>query len=799
MRVASRVAAVGGVPVAVAAIIAVVAWFLLQQADRAREAAVLAGSAYRHLMAAAAVRNDYVHAAPTARERHAQRFQTLAEEARHDLERLEAIASASDQEAATAATRDSLDRYAARMERFKDITIQNDRLITSMGEQATTLIDLTDRARYRQHTANVELAASLAEADRKQRTSRGAVDRARDLRDALAAIWLHYAIHERLVPSVPRPRETPLREEGFLAKRLTDAAKALDETLSPGVPSSDRYAQAVATLQRALAAAPRDGGGGLDAATRHDALAVEARIDRLLKVNTTEYTAIQDEIAQLIGHSVQANQIELEMQNIAVSVLKLSRRTADALTHRDTQATRAIIVDSDALAQTVAVLSIPPLIQDEMVAAIDTWRSYLVKAEEGLGRQNDMIAAMDGDAEAMAEGARTLNDIFRAHASRIGDFLRTILVSGATAGLLLAGGAAFFVARSITRPVHRLQQQMMRLAGDPLAGGIDDIGRNDELGDMAEAVRFFVTEIGQREAAWRQAKDKADRALAELQHTQNELIQAEKLASLGHLVAGVAHEINTPVGIALTSSSYLGDETARIRRLAAAGRMRKADFESFLLSLDESTQLLTANLARAADLVQSFKQVAADQTHGERRRFDLTAYLDEVVRSLSPSWRKVGHQVTVTGPPNLEVDSLPGVFAQIVTNLVMNSLVHAYAEGQAGRMAMMVSQPDAGTVELVYEDDGRGIPAEHRARIFDPFFTTRRGAGSTGLGMHIVYNLVTVKLRGRIELAETGKPGVRFALRFPRWPAEPATPPATGGLPPVGDMPSDRHRKGSTT
>ncbi len=253
----------------------------------------------------------------------------------------------------------------------------------------------------------------------------------------------------------------------------------------------------------------------------------------------------------------------------------------------------------------------------------------------------------------------------------------------------------------------------------------------------------------------------------QLKAAQASLVQAEKLASLGQLVAGVAHEINTPLGVALTSSTFLGEQTTALSALAAAGKMRRSDFDQFLADARETLTLLASNIARAADLVQSFKQVAVDQTSDERRRFDLKHRLEEIVVSLSPAWKKAGHRLELDCAAGIELESYPGVLSQIVTNLVMNSLIHAFEPGRSGAMALQVRRQGGGAVELVYSDDGRGIPAEHRSRVFDPFFTTRRGAGSTGLGLHIVFNLVTGKLGGSIELGSGEGAGTRFTLRIP--------------------------------
>ncbi|WP_431857193.1 AAA family ATPase [Azospirillum sp.] len=299
-------------------------------------------------------------------------------------------------------------------------------------------------------------------------------------------------------------------------------------------------------------------------------------------------------------------------------------------------------------------------------------------------------------------------------------------------------------------------------------GRIIQVRRNVMPDGGMVRVYLDVTEDRRRERELRAANE-------QLVTAQTQLVQSEKLASLGQLVAGVAHEINSPLGVALTGASFLAGETERIKAAAGGGTLKRSEFQQFITDAEEISALLTSNIARAAELVQSFKQVAVDQTSDDRRRFALKPRLDEIVFSLSPTWKKPGHRVELDCPEGIEVDGYPGVLAQIVTNLVVNSVTHAYPPGRTGVMRLSVTRPQLGWVELTYTDDGRGIPEEHRAKVFDPFFTTRRGAGSTGLGLHIVFNLVTAKLGGSIRLDAAEGGGTRFTLRFPAMaPAEAA-------------------------
>ena len=261
-------------------------------------------------------------------------------------------------------------------------------------------------------------------------------------------------------------------------------------------------------------------------------------------------------------------------------------------------------------------------------------------------------------------------------------------------------------------------------------------------------------------------------ALNQLRDAQTQLVQSEKLASLGSLVAGMAHEINTPLGIGVSAASTLQVLAEQIRDRHDSGEMTRSDLKRFVQAAIDSSDLVLKNLQRAADLMQSFKQVTVDQASGERRRFALKPYLDEVITSLSPKFKGNQHRVRVNCPDGLVVDGYPGAVAQIVTNFITNSMMHAYPERKDGQMEIGASiQGD--DVVLAYRDDGVGIEPANLGRVFDPFFTTRRGTGGSGLGLHVVYNLVTQRLGGTVQVKSEPGHGAEFIVRFPvRQPAQ---------------------------
>jgi signal transduction histidine kinase len=714
-------------------------------------------------------RDDYVQALPGDRAEHAVRFAETAEQARNDLTALEKVARGSSHRSDAAAAYEALTRYAERMRQFMVVTAKNDSLGAEMRAHVASLTKLTAQARERQRASNVDVVASLTDKDRKLRAIREFVDRAHELRAQIAAVALqelqrNYGTNwdaisnadTALTRGIAQLRKVADEMAQMLrADKRQDAAQELLSLVTT-------YVILVAGQPDPTTPEPTEGPRRVRAGQQLSEWA-----DRLLKVSSTGQRALQDEVAQLVTYSIQANETEQAAQNVAIETLKLGQRTADAFARRAPDEATAIINDSKKLSDAVDVLPISPLVQTEIIDALDQWRTRLTAATSGLREQNAMMADMDVTAASMIEGARSLNDIFAGEAARISGVVRQILVLGATFGLLLGGIAAFIVARSITGPVKSLQQDMLALARNPLAGPIRHAERRDELGAMAQAANYFVTEIGHREAALREAKDKADNALAELRRTQADLIQSEKLASLGQLVAGVAHEINTPVGVALTTATTLGEEVKTFSALAAGGQLARSRLDHFVERMREGAQLLFSNLTRAADLVHSFKQVAADQVSSDRRVFDARIWVHELLTSLRPVLRKTGHTVTINCPDGLALDTYPGALGQVLTNLLMNAVTHAYAPGVAGHMAITIGESGPGHVRIVFADDGRGIAPEDLNRVFDPFFTTARSSGNTGLGLHIAYNLVTSTLQGRIEATSTPGNGTRFTIVIP--------------------------------
>ena len=758
MRIGFRIFIVGAAPILIGAAITLSAVLLLHRVDRARTGASVAGTVYRTLLTAVMARNDYLGVEPASRVAQQRRFFALTAQARGDLDRLRGLESRNvgldDAQAILA-------RYAADMDRLIGVTTEGDALARDMAARAATLIRLTDAARERQHVSNADVASSLAEDDARLRVARDILDSAQAIRLLLASIEV-----ARAAPASAAQDRRALAFDVPRLKRLVgDLADRLRER-SPSRPSGpgpeDEIRGRVGALPAGLVA---DGEAG-DAIRR--TLADAARwSDGTIKAYSAEYHSLHEAAAQLLIYSVQAHDIELATQNVAMEILKLSGRSDDATARRNAATARDLLAEGKALTGTIAALPISPLIQSDMAEAYRRWIDGLASTADRIERQNTLITAMDLASDEMVRSARALDATFSRNADGTASSIRLIMVIGSAVALLFGGAVAAVVARSITRPLGLLQTRITRRAHDPSGGLIGDGGRRDELGDIARAADTFLVQIARREQALIAAKERTDRALDRLKRTQAELIQAEKLASLGQLVAGVAHEINTPIGIALTTAGIVDEEAHTFRDAAREGRISRSSLDRAAGRVAEGAGLLVANLTRAADLIQSFKRVAADQVSGERRSFALRVFLHELLTSLGPMLRQTGRSARMECPDDLVLDSYPGALAQVVTNLVVNASLHAFPEGDPGLIVVAAERFGPDAVRLTVSDDGCGIPPERAGKVFDPFFTTRRGQGSTGLGLHIVWNLVTGTLGGHVALESMTGCGSRFVVDLP--------------------------------
>jgi signal transduction histidine kinase len=268
------------------------------------------------------------------------------------------------------------------------------------------------------------------------------------------------------------------------------------------------------------------------------------------------------------------------------------------------------------------------------------------------------------------------------------------------------------------------------------------------------------------EAELRNRNTELANSMKTIKMTKNQLVESEKMASLGGLVAGIAHDVNTPLGVSVTATSFLQDRLTKLQNAYDDKTLTGNTMTSFMSEAQQTITLLTNNLNRASDLISSFKQVAVDQTSEAIREVNVSEYLSEVVRSLAPNFKKTQHTIDIHCPDDLLIKCAPGVLAQILTNMIMNSLIHGFENKIKGAIRLDISEQDDNIV-INYSDDGRGLDEENLKRHFDAFFTTRRGKGGSGLGTHIMNNLVTQALGGQIEVFSQLDKGLQYKITIP--------------------------------
>jgi signal transduction histidine kinase len=380
---------------------------------------------------------------------------------------------------------------------------------------------------------------------------------------------------------------------------------------------------------------------------------------------------------------------------------------------------------------------------------------------EAIGAIDDLSVKMrQREQKAQETFDRTLADISRKVLSIAVIFLGIII----TAGVLIA--------LSIRLPLQQIMAAMHAITSGDYNRRVQGTGAKDEVGAMARAVEVFrENAIAKRktEDELRTSKEKAESALLELSAAQQNLIDAERLAALGGLVAGVAHEVNNPIGISLTVASSFARRAEMFEtELRSDVQLRRSQLEEFVRTSRDAAQQLVANLHRAAELIQSFKQVAVDRSHAERRQFSLGEATDQIIASLRPVLKKAAITLSVDVPDGLVIDGYPGSYGQILTNLFLNATNHAFADGRSGSITISARPRGNDDVEIIFADNGAGMTPDVQRQAFDPFFTTRRNEGGTGLGLHIVYNLVTQQLGGRMMLDSRLGQGTTFRIIMPK-------------------------------
>lgn len=350
----------------------------------------------------------------------------------------------------------------------------------------------------------------------------------------------------------------------------------------------------------------------------------------------------------------------------------------------------------------------------------------------------------------------------------------------------------FILRRRLLHPIGKLTDAALALSGENLSTPIQS-ERDDEIGSVAVAMEtmrrrlletfgelqnkneqlsqhahLLESRVAARTSELQTANQELSATLNSLKSAQEQLIESEKLASLGRLVAGVAHELNTPLGNALTVVTSMDTLQIRLEEMVETGSLRRSELSTIIGQSREGQAIVGRNIARAAEIIQNFKRLAIDQTTDMRRNFDLAEVIQDVMISISPSFKATPVTLQKALEPNIPMNSFPGPLGQVITNIALNALVHAFPDDATGQVTLRCYAPNDQQAIIECSDTGCGMSENTLKHIFDPFFTTRFGQGGSGLGMHIVHSIITGVLGGSIDIDSTPAKGSTFRITLPR-------------------------------
>jgi PAS domain S-box-containing protein len=382
---------------------------------------------------------------------------------------------------------------------------------------------------------------------------------------------------------------------------------------------------------------------------------------------------------------------------------------------------------------------------------------------------NPVAESLTGWRDQEARG-RMVDEIFNTINETTRAAINHKLVSASHTETFRAEGTTLLISREgreipITEAASSIRHADGHISGEVLVFSDQTAARAKEA-QLKELNANLEARVLLRTQDLQEANNNLQLTIKSLNDAQTQLIQSEKMASLGGLVAGISHEINTPLGIGVTAASSIDMEVNKLNSEFQAGTMKRSTLENFIMHTSMASGILLSNLKRAAELIKSFKQVAVDQSSDDNRSINLHAYVAEILSSLQPKLKVTAVQVENLCDREIEIFTKPGAIYQILSNLMINSLTHAYDLTQRG-LVSIAAKHDGDNIVLTYQDDGKGIPEQDIKRIFDPFFTTKRGQGGSGLGLNIVYNLVVTTLGGSIEVNSKPYRGTTFTIIFP--------------------------------
>jgi signal transduction histidine kinase len=355
-------------------------------------------------------------------------------------------------------------------------------------------------------------------------------------------------------------------------------------------------------------------------------------------------------------------------------------------------------------------------------------------------------------------------------------FLFNILMS-----IIIAAVLAVLFYKTLTNPLVKISDDISKINPSSPEGQKLTVPKNnhyDEMGNLVRSINLILHEYSALNADLEQrvlkrtkelnkSNKKLKKSLIQLEKAKDRLVDSEKMASLGGLVAGVSHEINTPVGNSVTAASFLQNRLDDISKKFRLGKMTDNDIRNFLSAAAEASDIILKNLERSAALIVSFKQVAVDQTYSSMRIFGLKKHIQDTIISLKPKFKGTNITINLKCSDDLYIFQDPGIFSQIVTNLVLNSFVHGFKKDQIKIIDIDIMKSN-GFIAIHYRDNGKGIDKEAGRKIFEPFFTTNKSGGGSGLGMYIIYNLIASKLSGEIKIMDRkNMAGAYFFIKFP--------------------------------
>mgnify|MGYP001255463415 CR=1 FL=1 len=438
------------------------------------------------------------------------------------------------------------------------------------------------------------------------------------------------------------------------------------------------------------------------------------------------------------GHVHEINQLADDLESMAAEVLKRQK---------------ALTISEDRLQSIFAASPLP------MAVLADTGDNFLIASDSLLLDVNRAWLELFGQQRSMVGQPLALSGI-------LPDGFSGWLTRGSEESAVT--GEAWLQLAGDTQILCEMTAQPVLIDAQPqLIWVLNDITGKRMI---EEELRRLNVELESRVALRTRdlaaANAELTQALERLQLAQSELIHAEKLAALGGVVAGVAHELSTPIGNGLMAVSALGDELRNFQKATADG-LRRSVLEGFVDKVGMAVRIAQRNLERAGDLIYSFKQVAVDQTSSQRRKFDLREVVDEILVTLNPMLKRTPYQIRVEIPKGIKLDSYPGPFGQVLTNLVNNAVTHGFDDREHGQVTVSGEMIGDAQIGIRVSDDGRGIPEALLGQIFEPFFTTCRGRGGTGLGLHIAYNAITGILGGQITVNSIVGQGSEFIITLP--------------------------------